>query len=142
MAGTFVFASNLPTPSASLLLEGLGFTLLATGVVCVVPVGFAALTSSKPAAIIALIGWQVVASPLIASISSLGRYPRLGAQPGARALQPCALDGGRRDRDDVAGHGHARAGRVARGVPRARRLAHAHDGRVKLISDAGLSDYL
>jgi ABC-type transport system involved in multi-copper enzyme maturation permease subunit len=72
VAGTFIFASNLPTPSTSLLLEGLGFMLLATGVVCVVAVGFAALTGSKPASITALIGWQLVASPLIASISSLG----------------------------------------------------------------------
>jgi ABC-type transport system involved in multi-copper enzyme maturation permease subunit len=72
VAGTFIFASNLPTPSFSLLLEGLGFMLLATGVVCVVAVGFSALTGSKPASITALIGWQLVASPLIASISSLG----------------------------------------------------------------------
>lgn len=72
VAGTFIFASNLPTPSSALLLEGLGFMLLATGVVCVVSVGFSALTGSKPASITALIGWQLVASPLIASISSLG----------------------------------------------------------------------
>ena len=37
----------LPTPDASLVLNGLGFTLLATGVVCVVAVGFASLTASK-----------------------------------------------------------------------------------------------
>ncbi len=72
VAGSFIFASNLATPSFSLLLEGLGFMLLATGVVCVVAVGFGALTGSKPASITALIGWQLVASPLIASISSLG----------------------------------------------------------------------
>jgi hypothetical protein len=72
VVGAFVFASGLPTPSFSLLLEGLGFMLLATGVVCVVAVGFAALTTSKPASITALIGWQLVASPVIASIGSLG----------------------------------------------------------------------
>ena len=47
-----------------------GFTLLATGVMCVVAVGFASLTDSKPAAIIALIAWQLVASPLLASITA------------------------------------------------------------------------
>jgi ABC-type transport system involved in multi-copper enzyme maturation permease subunit len=72
LAGTFGFASNLPTPNTALVLNGLGFTVLSTGVVCVVAVGFASLTTSKPAAITALIGWQLVASPLIASISSLG----------------------------------------------------------------------
>jgi ABC-type transport system involved in multi-copper enzyme maturation permease subunit len=72
LAGTFAFAANLSTPGAALILNGYAFTLLATGVVCVVAVGFASLTTSKPAAITALIGWQLVASPLIANISSLG----------------------------------------------------------------------
>jgi ABC-type transport system involved in multi-copper enzyme maturation permease subunit len=72
LLGTFLFASNLPTPSGSQALEGLGFVLLATGVLCVVAVGFASLIDSKPGAIIALIAWQVIASPLISSISSLG----------------------------------------------------------------------
>jgi ABC-type transport system involved in multi-copper enzyme maturation permease subunit len=73
LLGSFAFASNLPTPDSALVLNGLGFTLLATGVVCVVAVGLASLTTSKPAAITALIGWQLVASPLIANISSLGK---------------------------------------------------------------------
>jgi ABC-type transport system involved in multi-copper enzyme maturation permease subunit len=70
--GTYVFASGRPTPSAALALEGLGFTALSTGVLCVVAVGFAALTNSRSTSITALIGWQLIASPLIASISSLG----------------------------------------------------------------------
>jgi ABC-type transport system involved in multi-copper enzyme maturation permease subunit len=72
LLGTFVFAANLPTPSGSLILNGFGFLLLATGVLCAVAVGFASLINSKPGAIIALIAWQVVASPLISSITSLG----------------------------------------------------------------------
>jgi ABC-type transport system involved in multi-copper enzyme maturation permease subunit len=72
LGGSYLFASKLPTPDGALVLNGLGFTLLATGVVCVVAVGFASLTDSKPASITALIGWQLVASPLISQISSLG----------------------------------------------------------------------
>jgi ABC-type transport system involved in multi-copper enzyme maturation permease subunit len=72
LAGSFIFASNLPTPSGALILNGLGFALLGTGVLCVIAVGLASLTTSKPAAIITMIAWQVVASPLLASISSLG----------------------------------------------------------------------
>lgn len=72
LIGTFAFASALPTPDASLLLESVGFVFLATGMMCVVAVGFASLTTSKPGAIIALIAWLVVASPLLASIKSLG----------------------------------------------------------------------
>src|ERR1700691_1041843 len=72
LAGSFIFASNLPTPGGALILNGLGFALLGTGVLCVIAVGLASLTTSKPAAIITMIAWQVVASPLLASISSLG----------------------------------------------------------------------
>lgn len=72
LLGTFVFAGNLPTPEGSLILNGLGFMLLSTGMLCAVSVGFAALTTSKPGAIIALIAWQIVASPVLANISSLG----------------------------------------------------------------------
>jgi ABC-type transport system involved in multi-copper enzyme maturation permease subunit len=73
LIGTFLFASNLATPSGGLVLEAWGFVLLATGVLCTVAVAFSSLVGSKPGAIIALIAWQVIASPLISSISSLGR---------------------------------------------------------------------
>jgi ABC-type transport system involved in multi-copper enzyme maturation permease subunit len=72
LIGTFAFAAGLPTPSGSLILNGLGFFLLSTGMMCVVAVGFASLTASKPGAIIALIAWLVVASPVLANIEGLG----------------------------------------------------------------------
>jgi ABC-type transport system involved in multi-copper enzyme maturation permease subunit len=74
--GTFAFASKLPTPDGALVFNGLGFSLLSTGVICAVAVGFASLTGSKAASITALIGWQLVASPLISQISSLGSARR------------------------------------------------------------------
>jgi ABC-type transport system involved in multi-copper enzyme maturation permease subunit len=77
IAGTFVFASGSPTPSAGLILDGLGFTALSTGVICAIAVGFASLTASRPAALTVLIGWQLVASPILASISSLGSARKL-----------------------------------------------------------------
>jgi hypothetical protein len=76
LLGTFVFAGGLPTPDGSLILNGLGFMLLSTGMLCAVSVGFAALTTSKPGAIIALIAWQIVASPVLANIESLGSARR------------------------------------------------------------------
>ncbi len=72
LLGTFVFASNLPTPDGAVILNSFGFLLLATGALCAVAVGFASLTTSRPAAIIALIAWQLIASPLLASISLFG----------------------------------------------------------------------
>jgi hypothetical protein len=72
LLGAYAFAEHLPTPDAALVINGLLFTLMATGAVCVVAVGFASLTTSKPASVTALIGWQLVASPLLANIGSLG----------------------------------------------------------------------
>ncbi|MFZ1155847.1 MAG: hypothetical protein WAN93_13180 [Solirubrobacteraceae bacterium] len=72
VAASFLFAGPLPTPSFALILNGLGFVLLAEGIVCVLAVGLGSLTNSKPATIVSLIGWHLVASPLLASIGSLG----------------------------------------------------------------------
>jgi ABC-type transport system involved in multi-copper enzyme maturation permease subunit len=94
LLGTFLFASGLPTPDMSLILDGFGFLLLATGVLCVVAVGFSSLTNSKPAAIIALIAWQVVASPLIASIGSLGSSRNLILSQALTHFSPVRLQDG------------------------------------------------
>jgi len=75
--GTLVFAGSSPDPSGALFLNGLAFTLLSTGVICVVAVGFSSLTGSRPAALTVLIGWQLVASPVLANISSLGSSRKL-----------------------------------------------------------------
>jgi hypothetical protein len=75
--GTFALASGSPTPSAATMLNGAGFTLLSTSVICVIAVGFSALTASRPAALTVLIGWHLVASPLLAGISSLGSSRKL-----------------------------------------------------------------
>lgn len=72
LLATFVFAGNLSTPDGALIFDGAAFMLLATGTLCVIAVGFASLTSSRAGAIVGLIAWQVVASPLIAGIGSLG----------------------------------------------------------------------
>src|SRR5271167_3940627 len=95
LLGTYAFASHLPTPDRALILNGLGFTLLATGVVCVVAVGFASLTTSKPAAITVLIGWQLVASPLIANISSLGKGRDAVLSQAVVHFSPVHIGGGR-----------------------------------------------
>jgi ABC-type transport system involved in multi-copper enzyme maturation permease subunit len=70
--GTTVFADGSPTPSLSLLINGLGFSLLSTGTVCVIAVGFSALSASRTVALTVLIGWQLVASPILANVTSLG----------------------------------------------------------------------
>jgi ABC-type transport system involved in multi-copper enzyme maturation permease subunit len=96
LIGSYAFASNLPTPDGALVLNGLLFTLLATGVVCVVAVGFSSLTTSKPASITALIGWQLVASPLIANITALGSARKAVLSQAIVHFSPVHTDGGRR----------------------------------------------
>jgi ABC-type transport system involved in multi-copper enzyme maturation permease subunit len=76
LLGSYLLASGGPTPGAALVLNGLGFTLLSTGAICAIAVGFASLSGSKAASITALIGWQLVASPLISQIDSLGSARR------------------------------------------------------------------
>lgn len=95
LIGTYAFASNLPTPSASLIFNSLGFVLLTTGVLCVVAVGFSSLVGSKPGSIIALIAWQLVAGPLITSISSLGGARRGVLDQALEHFSPLAADKGR-----------------------------------------------
>jgi hypothetical protein len=74
--GVFGFAGGLPTPDASLILESLGWLALANSVVCVIAIGVASLTGSRPGTITALIAWELVLSPLIVQASSLGSLRR------------------------------------------------------------------
>jgi ABC-type transport system involved in multi-copper enzyme maturation permease subunit len=96
LIGTFAFAANEATPSASLILNSLGFLLLAIGVLCAVAVGFSSLVGSKPAAIIALIAWQIIASPLISSISSLGNVREVLLWQAISHFSPVDIAGGGR----------------------------------------------
>ncbi len=75
--GIYAFASGSPTPNASTLIDGAAFTALSSGVICAIAVGLASLTASRPGALTVLIGWQLVASPILANISSLGSSRKL-----------------------------------------------------------------
>jgi prepilin-type processing-associated H-X9-DG protein len=93
LIGTYVFSSGTPDPSAAEIFNGLGFTALTTGVLAAVAVGFASLTGSRPAALTVLIGWQLVASPLIARIESLGSARKLLLSEAVGHFSPVDLGG-------------------------------------------------
>jgi len=76
LASTFAFAGGLPTPGAALILESLGWLALANAVVCVIAIGVASLTGSRTGTITALIGWELVLSPLLVQAVSLGSLRR------------------------------------------------------------------
>ncbi len=95
IAGTYLLAGGSPTPDATVLLNGLGFSLLSTGVICAVAVGFSSLTASRPAALTVLIGWHLVASPILANISSLGDSRRIVLSQAIAHFSPVDLGDGR-----------------------------------------------
>jgi hypothetical protein len=72
VVGTFAFAGGLPTPSVSVILESAGWLALANAVVCGVAIGLGSLTGSRPGTITALVGWELVLSPMLVASSSLG----------------------------------------------------------------------
>jgi hypothetical protein len=72
LVGTFLLAGSAPLPSLSTILEAYAWSLLVDGAVCVVAVGLASLTGSRPATITALIGFELIASPILLQTASLG----------------------------------------------------------------------
>lgn len=94
LIGTFAFASGAPQPSTALILNGLGFALLTTGVMSAVAVGFSALTTSRPTALTALIGWTAVASPILVAISSLGSSRKAVLSDALAHFSPVAIERG------------------------------------------------
>jgi hypothetical protein len=72
LAVTFGFAGGLTTPSLSVVLQGALWLALANGVVCVIAIGVASLSGSRPGTITALIGWELILSPMLVQSSSLG----------------------------------------------------------------------
>ncbi len=92
--GIYALAAGSPTPSASEMLDGFGFSLLSTAVVCAIAVGLGAVTASRPATLTALIGWQLIASPILANISSLGNSRKLLLSQATFQFSPIKLTGG------------------------------------------------
>jgi hypothetical protein len=76
LATAFGFAGGLPTPGATLILQSLAWLALANSVVCVIAIGVASLTGSRPGTITVLIGWELVLSPLLVQAVSLGSLRR------------------------------------------------------------------
>lgn len=76
LASTFAFAGGLATPSLSLILESVAWLALANSIVCVIALGLASLTGSRTGTITALIGWELVLSPVVLQATSLGSLRR------------------------------------------------------------------
>lgn len=72
LLAVFLFAGGRPTPSASLVLQGAGWVMLSTAMVAALAAAVGSITGSRGVTLTAVIGWEMVASPLILNTSSLG----------------------------------------------------------------------
>jgi hypothetical protein len=90
--GTFAFADGLPTPSASVVLQGLGWVALSNAVVVAFAVGVGSLTGSRAVTLTGVIGWLTVATQLLANVPSLGSARHGLLTPALAQLAPIPLD--------------------------------------------------
>jgi hypothetical protein len=86
-----VFAGSLGTPSATLLLESAAWLGLVAAVTLVLALGVASTLGSRGTTIGIVLGWQIIAVPVLLEIKALGslREGLLGAATGR--LEPAAL---------------------------------------------------
>lgn len=66
------FSGSNPTPGPSHMAQAYGWLLLGTGFALIIALGFASLIGSRVASIGVLLGWQLVASPILLQVRSLG----------------------------------------------------------------------
>ena len=72
VVATFLFAGSQPTPSLDVIVQSGLWIALANTILAILAVGVGSLTGSRGLILTAVIGWQLVASPLLLNISSLG----------------------------------------------------------------------
>jgi hypothetical protein len=86
-----VFAGSLEAPSATLLVETAAWLALVTALSLVLALGISSAVGSRGTTIGVVLGWQIVAAPLLLQIKTLGslREGLLGAA--TERLEPTAL---------------------------------------------------
>jgi len=88
LLATFLFAGGGPTPSLSLVLQGAGWIALATSITAALAVAVGSLTGSRGVTLTAVIGWQLVATQILVSVSSLGSVRNVLLTPALAQLVP------------------------------------------------------
>lgn len=72
VASVYPFAGGMATPDVSLLLQSVGWIVLANAVLATVAVGVGSLSGSRALTLTAVIGWQAIVSQLLMNATSLG----------------------------------------------------------------------
>jgi hypothetical protein len=90
-SGSVVFAGSLDAPSASLLVESAAWLALVTSLALMLALGVSSAIGSRGTTIGIVLGWQIVAAPVLLQIGVLGSFREglLGAA--TDRLAPAAL---------------------------------------------------
>jgi hypothetical protein len=103
IAGTFVFAGALPTPSTHLVLESAAWVVLCNVIVATLAASVGSVTRSRGITLTAVIGWETVVTSLVLNATSLGsardavlnapldQLLPVGPQPGIRIATGVAI---------------------------------------------------
>src|SRR5206468_3090610 len=89
--GSIVFAGSLGAPSAGFLLESAAWLGLVAALSLVLALGVSSVLGSRGTTIGIVLGWQIVAAPVLLQIAALGSFREglLGAA--SERLAPAAL---------------------------------------------------
>ena len=88
LAATFLFAGGSPTPSLGVVLQGAAWIGLANSLLAALAVGIGSVTGSRGITLTALIGWELVATPILLNITSLGSVRDLPLSAALGQLAP------------------------------------------------------
>lgn len=95
--GSTVFAGSLKAPSAGLLVETAAWLGLVSGLSLVLALGVSSVLGSRGTTIGIVLGWQIVAVPVLLQIKTLGSFREALLGAATNDLAPAALfDGGPR----------------------------------------------
>ncbi len=72
IAAAFALAGGLPSPTASLILQSLGWVVLANAVMAGLAVGVGSLSGSRGLTLTAVIGWVAIVTQILLNATSLG----------------------------------------------------------------------
>ena len=72
VAAAIAFRGPAPAPAVGLIVQAGGWLLLSTAVATTLAVGVASLTASRTLTLIAVIGWQTIATTLVFAATFLG----------------------------------------------------------------------
>jgi hypothetical protein len=88
---SIVFAGHLEAPDATLLLKTAAWLALVSGLSLVLALGLSSLIGSRGTTIAIVLGWQIVAAPLLLQIKTLGTFREALPNAAIDDLAPKAL---------------------------------------------------